>query len=285
MLRKSSLLRDPHVSQADSCTRRLVQAGDPRQLGPYLLLPKSKEHFEPSNFAALFRKGWPLTILNVEYRASGPMYGHTARVIYPKLTIGSARAMFGGAFGQRVEAALPFCFSAGQERYVVPSAKHLINVAGSDATDGTSKYNLAEASVITNLVLAIKAAGFADEDIAVLTGYSAQVKVLTREAAQNDWAKVRILTVDSSQGGEAQFLIISLVCTRGKTGFMGNRNRANVATSRHREALFFVGRKDFWSAKAQWEGHDAVMGQILKDCNEHSNEISTHPFLVDPEPR
>ena len=77
----------------------------------------------------------------------------------------------------------------------------------------------------------------------MLTGYSAQVKVLTREANQNAWSSVRIPTVDSSQRSEAKFLIISLVSTKGKATFMCNQSRAEVSTSREQEPLLFVAHR------------------------------------------
>ena len=205
------------------------------------------------------------------------MFGHTLRVIYQDKQIHSARELFDGEFGGRVKAALPFRFASedGNGRYEVPSAKHLINVEGVQEADGTSSLNRAEATVVTNLVLAIKAAGFAAADIAVLTGYAAQGKELTRQAENNGWSKVRILTVDTSQGGEAKFLIISLVSSQGSATFMNNKSRANVATSRQQEALFFVGHWKFW--KGLTTGY---MAEILQDCDQHSGDISPHPFVV-----
>ena len=56
---------------------------------------ESRDYFEASNFAALIKKGWPTTFLNVEYRAAGLMCPHTARGLYAKYIISSAQGTIG----------------------------------------------------------------------------------------------------------------------------------------------------------------------------------------------
>lgn len=67
----------------------------------------------------------------------------------------------------------------------------------------------------------------------MLTGYSAQVKVLTREGNQNAWSSVRIPDVHSSQGSEAKFLIISLVSKKGRATLVGNRSRVKAESKKY----------------------------------------------------
>lgn len=43
----------------------------------------------------------------------------------------------------------------------------------------------------------------------------------------------------ASQGTEHLIMILSLVKTKGTPGFIGNKQRTNVATSRQKEALYF----------------------------------------------
>lgn len=259
-----------------------MQAGDDRQLGPFLLTKEAKEHFNKSSFNQLMQKGWPCTQLNVQYRTYQEMFGHTQRVIYGDVVIHSARSLHQGRtpFGQTLAAALPISFHQGRNRYALPSIKHLINVDGAQESDGTSSHNAAEADAVSNLVLAIKRAGFADEDIAVLAGYTAQTKSLTRIAHDNGWAGVKVHTIDTSQGSEARILVISLVSTTGEPSFMGQKSRSNVATSREQEALFFVGKWAFW--RPMTKGPGGFMGKILNDCDKHASEISAHSFVQYP---
>ncbi len=44
-------------------------------------------------------------------------------------------------------------------------------------------------------------------------------------------------------------MILTLVKTKGTAGFIGKRQRANVATSRQKEALFIVGKASFWFSR------------------------------------
>ena len=58
-----------------------------------------------------------------------------------------------------------------------------------------------------------------------------------------DDGHVRVTTVDSAQGPEADCVVLGLVrCNpRGEVGFLANQNRAVVAISRAMEKLIIVG--------------------------------------------
>ena len=74
-----------------------------------------------------------------------------------------------------------------------------------------------------------------------------------------------IITIDSSQGAEAN--IITLCCVRAhkSMGFMNHRSRPSLATSRHREGLCIIGKWDHISRvtdQGNWIGHPlSVMRQ------------------------
>ena len=269
--------------RADIFQRRVIQAGDDRQLGPYLVTEAARTHFHESSFTKLREKGWPCTVLLEQYRTYKELFGHTLRAIYPDQPITSARSLHDGRtpFGDRLAAALPLTFSNGLSDYKVPAVLHLFDVEGVQVPEGTSAKNMAEVMAIHNLVLAFKSAGCKLGDIAVLAGYAAQTRALARQAHQGGWSEVRILTIDSSQGGEAKTLIISLVTTKGQPTFMGNSNRANVATSRAQEAMYFVGNWSFWRKPVKGKGSSA-MSNILHDCYWHAHEVSKHDFVQGP---
>ncbi|NJK91585.1 MAG: AAA family ATPase [Blastochloris sp.] len=54
-----------------------------------------------------------------------------------------------------------------------------------------------------------------------------------------------VLTVDASQGGQWDVVILSLARTHGSAGFVGNPNRFNVALSRAKDLCVIVGRLDY----------------------------------------
>lgn len=85
-------------------------------------------------------------------------------------------------------------------------------------------------------------------DICVMSGYSSQAKALRERAQADNWSRVKVCTVDSTQGQEWDIVILSPVKTQGDPGFIGTRNRANVACSGHKSTLYLVGKWQFWNA-------------------------------------
>jgi hypothetical protein len=89
-----------------------------------------------------------------------------------------------------------------------------------------------------------------DRSFLVITFYKAQAKLLRslfRDAGHEEsdapGRGLQIVTVDKSQGSEADVVIISCVRSNSKSalGFLTNPNRANVAISRARSRLLIVG--------------------------------------------
>ena len=87
--------------------------------------------------------------------------------------------------------------------------------------------------------------------IAVLTGYSAQLKLLNRRlnSELNSWKFLTIEcnTVDAFQGREADIAVYSVTRSNkeGKVGFLRDAARLNVALSRGRVGLVLVGDHHF----------------------------------------
>jgi superfamily I DNA and/or RNA helicase len=61
---------------------------------------------------------------------------------------------------------------------------------------------------------------------------------------------VRVDTIDAYQGSENRIIILSLVRhnTELKTGFMNDISRINVAISRAKERLVFIGAAKMWES-------------------------------------
>lgn len=77
------------------------------------------------------------------------------------------------------------------------------------------------------------------EDLLVITPYKAQLDILSEMTRDN---KLRIKTIDTVQGDEAESVIISMGRHKGQ-GFI-NRQRMNVALSRARGWTLIVGNKE-----------------------------------------
>ncbi|MEV7063299.1 AAA domain-containing protein [Streptomyces collinus] len=91
-------------------------------------------------------------------------------------------------------------------------------------------------------------------NVAVLTGYEAQrreiVETLAPGEFSRDLLKVRVATVDSYQGQEADVAIFSVTRSNDKDelGFLRSEERVNVAVSRARDCLVVVGDAGFIDA-------------------------------------
>lgn len=101
--------------------------------------------------------------------------------------------------------------------------------------------------------------------ISILTFYRAQVERI-RTLLREKWAHhgsgcgrsgaiVKVHTVDSMQGSEADVVILSFVRSTRKCGFLADPRRLNVALTRAKSNLFLVGR---WAALASSDSSDIV---------------------------
>jgi len=123
-----------------------------------------------------------------------------------------------------------------------------IDVQGRQEYDGTSSYNLKEVENISLLIEDIESNLVAKKTVAIITPYSAQKRRIRNKISKlklEKIANIKIDTVDSFQGEEAQIVIYSTVRTKGNLSFLIDRKRLNVAISRTQENLIFAGHKAF----------------------------------------
>ena len=125
------------------------------------------------------------------------------------------------------------------------TAMRFIDTAGSDCveqaeSDGSSRDNPGEADVVAKQVEDLLAVGVAASEIAVITPYAAQARLL-RTLIDN--AAIEVDTVDGFQGREKEAIVISLVRSNsnGEVGFLNDTRRTNVALTRARRKLIVIG--------------------------------------------
>merc|ERR1711957_702572 len=111
--------------------------------------------------------------------------------------------------------------------------------------DGVSKMNEAEAAAATDAVSALLQGGCAVGDIAVVTPYAAQVRLLRRMIRQlvQHPPYVEVSSTDGFQGREKEAVIFSSVRSNsyGQVGFVSDWRRVNVSFTRARRALIVIG--------------------------------------------
>jgi ATP-dependent RNA/DNA helicase IGHMBP2 len=220
--------------------RRLVLAGDHKQLPPTI---QSAEAAAGGLARTMFERlmhspqGPALgRMLTVQYRMHERIMG------WPSATLYGGALTAAPAVRSHLLIDLPGVaagdWSSEPLCYVDTAGCGFDESAGDD--DG-SKANPGEAEVVVKVVLALREAGVAAADLAVITPYNAQVQLL-RERLGGE-ADLEIGTVDGLQGREKEAVVVSLVRSneQGEVGFLAELRRLNVALTRARRHLTVVG--------------------------------------------
>jgi ATP-dependent RNA/DNA helicase IGHMBP2 len=114
---------------------------------------------------------------------------------------------------------------------------------GHDETAGDddgSRSNPGEAAIAAGHVARLIEAGVRPDQIAVVTPYSAQVRLLRDRLSGYEGLEVG--TIDGLQGREKEAIVLSLVRSneRGEVGFLAELRRLNVAMTRARRHLCVI---------------------------------------------
>ncbi|HJN11742.1 MAG TPA: IGHMBP2 family helicase [Pirellulaceae bacterium] len=122
---------------------------------------------------------------------------------------------------------------------------HFIDTAGAGydeqiEPDGESRMNEQEAALVVRKVKQLLEMGVSPDQVAVISPYAAQVRLLRKLLEQDD---LETDTVDGFQGREKEAVVISLVRSNsdGEIGFLADVRRMNVALTRARRKLLVVG--------------------------------------------
>jgi hypothetical protein len=117
---------------------------------------------------------------------------------------------------------------------------------GVEVDDGGSKYNEAEAAAACDAVAALLQGGQCTaSDIAVVTPYSAQVRLIRRMTRKlvSQPPFVEVSSTDGFQGREKEAVVFSAVRSNdwGNIGFCNDWRRVNVSFTRARRGLIVIG--------------------------------------------
>lgn len=260
--------------------KRLVLAGDHKQLPALLLSELGKSWWSKSYLRDIMKNGWPVTLLDIQYRMHDALYAHLVALIYKKPIRSAYSTDNPSSFLNGLLDIMPLRVDTSSETFELKSFMHFIDVRGEQQTrPGGSSSNPAEVELIDALVKSLILNGQPRKSICVMTGYQDQLKLLQRTSNEQGWGDIaKVLTIDSSQGAEYKILIISLVSTRGLAGFMNQPERACVMTSRQGEALFCVGNGDYWF-KRKHDGFN-MLHKILVHMRNACEEAKRPSFIV-----
>ncbi|MBS0208039.1 MAG: AAA family ATPase [Planctomycetes bacterium] len=217
---------------------RVVLAGDHCQLPPTVISPEAVNGgLSVSLFERLVgRYGTQVTRRLVEqYRMHQSIMAFSSREFYDDELVADAS----------VREHLLTDLSGVASESLTSLPVEFIDTAGADydeqlEPDGESRCNPREAALVAHKVTAIVNAGVPAADIAVISPYAAQVRLLRERL---DLPGLEIDTVDGFQGREKEAVVISLVRsnTAGEIGFLADVRRMNVAMTRARRKLLIVG--------------------------------------------
>jgi superfamily I DNA and/or RNA helicase len=118
----------------------------------------------------------------------------------------------------------------------------MINV-DSQESGSTSYENYGERDAVIQYAQSMIGTGYPEGSIAIITPYAAQEKVLKVALRSLNLVRVRVISVDASQGNEFDVVLLSLVRSNrhGKVGFCLHDKRLNVALSRAMVAMIVFG--------------------------------------------
>ena len=227
---------------------RLLAVGDPAQLPATVLSRRARDMGLGQSLLdrLMFGCGHPHTMLDVQYRMNPAISSFpTFRFYESKVSNGGnvSRSDYMGDVALLDGKPFTFLQVAGDEE----------QVAG-----GSFRNNL-EAVTVVELISQLRAAAirtnpnwFSSDRVRIITFYQAQVNLLMKELKRKGLGleKVVVSTVDSSQGCEADIVLVSFVRSQtgdGKNvatngaGFLTDDRRMNVALTRAKHQLICVG--------------------------------------------
>lgn len=217
---------------------RLVLAGDPFQLPPTIISAEAiARGLQVSLMERLMDQLGPAVSrrLEVQYRMHRHIMGFSSAEFYEDSLSASSlvsehllRDLPGVTPNDLTGTPLDFIDTAGASYDEVVE------------TDGDSRFNPLEADLVMRKAQALLDAGLAPSQVAIISPYSAQVRLVRERLGQPD---IEVDSVDGFQGREKEAVLVSLVRSNpdGEIGFLEDIRRMNVAITRARRKLIVVG--------------------------------------------
>ncbi len=145
-----------------------------------------------------------------------------------------------------------------------------INVISEERFCNYSCYNPQECQQVITLLHELQSKNVElSKQVGIITFYAAQVDYMQQEFNKISWLRgIPVHTVDSYQGNESDYIIISFVRSnpKGGIGFLHDFRRLNVAITRARLALLMVGNAATLSRHGQQDVAQLVRDAYSRNC-------------------
>jgi len=235
--------------------KHVVLVGDHRQLGPVIMSKKAaKAGLGQSLFERLNLMGIQPIRLQVQYRM------HPALSEFPSCTFYEGTLQNGVTAADRLQLDMAFPWPVSHRPHMFWTQLGLEELSSS----GTSYLNRTEAAAVEKLVTLLLRCGVPPDSIGVITPYEGQRAYIVQHMArvgslrQQLYASVEVASVDSFQGREKEYIILSCVRSNEHAGigFLNDPRRLNVALTRARQGCVILGNPKVLSKQALW--HDLL---------------------------
>jgi len=165
----------------------------------------------------------------------------------------------------------PLVIKSGTSRWLSLPFAFLSDEGGFElGGHGSSFSNQSEAHTVVQVLKEMQSAHSFDisKRTVIITFYAAQVDLLRSmlRSRRDELSRVKVATVDSVQGSEYDFVILSFVRSNesGNTGFLKNPNRLNVSLTRAKLQLLCVGSVS--TIGIAGSGDDSVLARLVADA-------------------
>lgn len=228
-------------------SKKAILLGDPKQLSPIFCseereIIQSIENCDLAKYMYindLFSRTKSTTFLDTQYRMSNQIGNMISQVFYDS-TLKNGR-------NKNVEKSLIWINYNTTKEWPLPHSNN----------DRPEIYNMDECKIINRLLEHILLLNEQSTSIAVIAPYRAQIRML-RECCVKS-TQVKIDTVDSFQGKEADIVIFSVTRTKGSKQFFSDPRRLNVALSRARNQVYIIGNINYCQ-------NSPLLNEIEKMC-------------------
>jgi superfamily I DNA and/or RNA helicase len=220
---------------------RSVLAGDPNQLSPTVVDPEALRLGLGTTLFERATERWPPSathLLQVQYRM------HAALMRFPSLSMYGGRLIAHESAATRTLLDLP---GVGPDTRRGGGPWLLVDTAGSgweeeQDLETLSSFNRGHAERTAFEVRCLLEQGVHPRDIAAITPYGAQVRLLRQLLADAVAEGLEIGTVDGFQGREKEAVVVDLVRSNseGTLGFLNDTRRTNVALTRAKRRLVVI---------------------------------------------
>ncbi|GBG63841.1 hypothetical protein CBR_g39626 [Chara braunii] len=231
--------------------KQVVLVGDHCQLGPVIMCKKAaKAGLAQSLFERLVLLGVKPIRLQVQYRM------HPALSEFPSSTFYEGSLQNGVTTHERAQTGVDFPWPVPNRPMFFYVQMGQEEISGS----GTSYLNRTEAANVEKIVTTFLRSGVNPNQIGVITPYEGQRAYIVNHMARNGslrqqlYKEIEVASVDSFQGREKDFIILS--CVRSNEhqgiGFLNDPRRLNVALTRVRYGLVLLGNPKVLSKQPLW---------------------------------